>query len=247
MTSQWKYAAAGGLGGAALALILVVLVSAFGLLPMNGKSIHDYLLANPQVMVEMMAKLQAQDAADQLHEKQVAIDKVGTKAFLNPRVAFVTGPANAKTTVVEVFDYNCPYCRASIPAVQKFYQAHKNDTRFAFIEYPFKGPESVTASRAAIAVAHTQPSKYMAFHFLLMNEKFVTSDDIVYADAKKVGLDVDKLKADMNDSSVDLQIAAAHTLAQAAKIDSTPTFILNGKVREGTIDEKTLKAMTSPS
>jgi protein-disulfide isomerase len=148
---------------------------------------------------------------------------------------------------VEVFDYNCPYCRASIPAVQKFYQAHKNDTRFAFIEYPFKGPESVTASRAAIAVAHTQPSKYMAFHFLLMNEKFVTSDDIVYADAKKVGLDVDKLKADMNDSSVDLQIAAAHTLAQAAKIDSTPTFILNGKVREGTIDEKTLKAMTSPS
>ena len=57
-----------------------------------------------------------------------------------PRVAFVTGPADAKNTLVEFYDYDCPYCRASLPAVKKFYDAHKDDTRFSFIEFPIKQP-----------------------------------------------------------------------------------------------------------
>ena len=66
--------------------------------------------------------------------------KIGQDALFNPAVAFVTGPANAKTTLVEFYDYDCPYCRASLPAVKKFYEAHKNDTRFSFIEFPIKRP-----------------------------------------------------------------------------------------------------------
>ena len=82
-----------------------------------------------------------------------------------PRIAFVTGPADAKKTLVEFYDYDCPYCRASLPAVKKFYDAHKNDTRFSFIEFPIKqlhGESAVLAARASLA-ARRQPDNYMDF------------------------------------------------------------------------------------
>ena len=99
--------------------------------------------------------------------------KIGHAAFFDPAIAFVTGPADAKKTLVEFYDYDCPYCRASLPAVKKFYDAHKNDTRFSFIEFPIKslhGQSAVLAAKASLA-ARRQPDNYMAFHFALMGEE----------------------------------------------------------------------------
>jgi protein-disulfide isomerase len=130
--------------------------------------------------------------------------------------------------------------------VKKFIAAHKNDARIAFIEFPIKGPQSTIASRAALA-ARNQPDKYLAFHFLLMGEKDLVTEDIVYADAQKAGLDVSKLRGDMQDRSVDAAIAGAHSLAAAANVDGTPAFIVNGNVREGAIDDAALRQMMKPS
>ena len=174
--------------------------------------------------------------------REAAVAKVGLKAFFDPKIAFITGPANAKTTLAEFFDYNCPYCRASVPALKKFYEAHKNDTRFAFVEFPIKGENSELAARAAIA-ARKQPDKYLAFHFLLMDEHDAVTPDIVFADAKKAGLDLGKLSADMKNPEVDKTIKAAHALAEKTGINATPTFILNGRVRPGAIDDKMLTQM----
>ena len=153
------------------------------------------------------------------------------------------GPADAKTTLVEFFDYNCPYCRASVPAMKKFYEAHKKDTRFAFIEFPIKGENSEFASRAAIAARKQGGDKYLAFHFLMMDEHEMVTPDVVFADARKAGLDLGKLSADMKDPAVDKAIKAAHALAEKTGINATPTFILNGRVRPGAIDDKMLTQM----
>jgi protein-disulfide isomerase len=202
---------------------------------------HAYLLAHPDVIVEMTNKLQAQQDAQDDNTRQRAVNKVGLKAYFDPRVAFVTGPANAKTTVVEFYDYNCPYCRASVPAMRKFYQMHK-DVRFAFIEFPIKGPQSTAAARAAMA-ARKQPDKYVAFHFALMSQDGLVDQNAVFSIAKKTGLDVTKLKTDMASPSVDYALAAAHTLAQASGIDGTPAFIVNGKIREGAVTDDDLAQM----
>ncbi|MGH6871203.1 MAG: thioredoxin domain-containing protein [Rhizomicrobium sp.] len=240
--NNWKQAVAGAFGGAALALVLVFAAARGGMVPASGSAIHDYLLAHPDILIDMTNKLQADQEEATNRDRQTAVTKIGTKAYFDPRLAFITGPANAKTTMVEFFDYNCPYCRGSLPTVKKYYEAHKNDTRFAFIEFPIKGPASDVAARAAIA-ARRQPDKYLAFHFLLMSEENLVDEDLLFADAQKAGLDLDKLKADMNDSSVNLAVAAAHTLAVASKIDGTPAFIINGKVHEGLLEQKTLDKM----
>ncbi len=243
--TNWQSAVIGGCAGAALSLVCIVGAHALGLLPparVSDDSMHAYLMSHPDVLVEMSNKLQAQQDESDDAVRQKAVDKLGLKAFFDPRVAFVTGPANARTTVVEFFDYNCPYCRASLPAVKKFYQTHR-DARFAFIEFPIKGPKSVVASRAALA-ARNQPDKYVAFHFALMGEENVVDEQTVFADAQKAGLDIAKLKADMAASNIDLSLAASHTLAEAAHIDGTPAFIVDGKMREGAMDDATFAQMT---
>jgi protein-disulfide isomerase len=243
MNGQWKTALAGAFGGAVIALAVVFGAAALGVFPGAGdKAMHAYLEKHPEVLADMTANLQTMQDSQDNNARQTAVNKLRIKPFFNKQVAFVTGPQNAKTTLVEFFDYNCPYCRASVPAMKKFYDAHKNDTRFAFIEFPIKGPQSTVAARAAIA-ARNQPDKYLAFHFALMSEQYVTDDNMIYADAAKAGLDVPKLKADMQKSDVDLAIAAAKTLADAAKIDGTPAFIVNGKMREGAVDDTILKEM----
>jgi len=204
--------------------------------------VHAYLIANPGVLVEMSNKLQEQQDAEQDNARQVAVDKLGIKAFFDPRVAFVTGPANARTTVVEFFDYNCPYCRASLPATKRFYNAHRN-AQFAFIEFPIKGRLSTVAARAAVA-ARQQPKKYVAFHFALMSQEGTVDENTVYSVAQKTGLDVTRLKADMASASVDRILAAARTLAQAADIDGTPAFIVDGKIREGAMRDEIFAEMT---
>jgi protein-disulfide isomerase len=244
MADNFKVAALGALGGAAISLAVVFGVAVSGKFPANeDRRIHDYLLSHPEILNDMSEKLQAEADDQGDHARQVAIDKAGLSAFFDPKVAFIAGPKSAKATFVEFFDYNCPYCRASVPAVQKFYNAHRNDVRFAFIEFPIKGAQSTFAARAAMA-ARKQPDKYLPFHFALMTEDGPVDANLVIADAKKVGIDVTKLEADMQAPDIAAAIAASLGLAHRVHVDGTPEFIVNGKSREGAVDDDLLTQMS---
>jgi len=248
MTDSWKNAAIGGAAGACVALVFAFAAANMGWPPFiaaNANAVHAYLVSHPEVLVEMTNKLQAKQDEDQDSSRQAAVNKLGLKTFFDPKVAFVTGPANAKTTVVEFFDYNCPYCRASVPTLKKFFVSHK-DARFAFIEFPIKGPGSTIAARAAMA-ARKQPDKYVAFHFALMSQDGPVDEKTLYDVARQNGLDVDKLRADMKSRDIDRSLAEAKTLANAANIDGTPAFIVNGRIREGAITDVVLAQMTKAS
>jgi protein-disulfide isomerase len=251
MNGQAKVAAVGILGGAALALVLVFLASGSGLLPqrLDGNQVRSYLLSHPQLLVDMEQSLEDQQADTAVRAQQAAVRAIGQKAFFDPRIAFVAGSANAKQTFVEFYDYDCPFCRASLPAVKKFYEAHRNDVRFSFIELPLPqqhGPGAVLAAKASLA-ARKQPSKFVAFHFALMGEDDAITEEIIYNDAAKCGLDVTRLKADMADPALDEVIDIAHKLALKAKIDGTPTFILNGHFRPGAVKDKDLQDLLKGS
>ncbi len=253
MPSEWKMSALSALGGAAIAVVVIYGAAVTGHFPQdvarNDKHIHDYLMAHPQLFAAMAAKYQEQqdrqaDAAD--IERQAAIDKLGAKAFFNPDIAYVTGPANAKRTVVEFFDYNCAHCRNSVRSVLRYYNAHKDDTRFAFIEFPVFGKKSTFAARAALA-ARRQPDKYLPFHFAMMTEANAVDEELVFQDAARVGLDLNKLRTDMNDPAIEKTIAASLALATAARVDGTPEFIINGTSHESEVDDDLLKQMTAGS
>jgi protein-disulfide isomerase len=239
---------AGALGGALLAVVVIFAAAGSGMLPMpqgstlSDKAIHDYLMSHPGLVSEMTDKFQAQQQADSDKAAAAAMKKIGLAAFFDPKIAFVTGPAGAKKSVVEFYDYDCPYCRASLPAVEKFYQQHKNDTRFSFIEFPIPsqhGPGAVLAARASLA-ARNQPDKFVAFHFAMMSERAAIDDDTINADARKAGMDVARLRADMASPQIDKAINDSHDLTTKVGIDGTPTFIINGVMHAGAVDEAAL-------
>ncbi len=234
--------AAGAVGGALLAVAAVLVMANHGFLPINNAQMQAYLMQHAELAPAMLNRAQALADERQQAAQTAALDKIGQAAFFDPAVAFVTGPASAKSTLVEFYDYDCPYCRASLPAVKKFYEAHKNDTRFSFIEFPIKqlhGESAVLAARASLA-ARRQPAHYMDFHFALLGHEDQLSEDDIYAEATKAGMDVNKLKADMTDPGIEKTLQSSIDLAHKVGVDGTPTFIFNGKFRPGAVDGDTL-------
>ena len=233
---------AGALGGAALAVAIITVMASNGLMPINDRQMQTYLMTHPELAPAMMGRAQALDDQKQAAAQAAAMRKVGQAAFFDPAVAFVTGPADAKTSLVEFYDYDCPFCRASLPAVKKFYDAHKSDTRFSFIEFPIAdlhGPSALLAGRASLA-ARRQPEHYMDFHFTLLGEEGQVTEQMIYADAAKAGMDVNRLKADMADPTIEKALQSSIALAHKVGVDGTPTFVLNGKFRPGALDDDTL-------
>ena len=235
---------AGAIGGAALAVALVFALAANGFLPINDRQMQVYLMQHPELAMAMMGRAQQLDDAKAQAKQQAAVDKAGQAALFDPKLAFVTGPANAKKTLVEFFDYDCPFCRASLPALHKYYDAHKGDTRFSFIEFPIAslhGPGAVAASLASLA-ARRQPEHFLDFHFLLMGEEDSLTPDMIYADAAKAGLDVTRLKADMNDPAIQKTLDQSLAFAKSLGVNATPTFVFNGTLKSGAVDDESLKA-----
>ena len=211
-------------------------------MPINDRRMQTYLMRHPDLAMAMMGRAQQMEDAKSQLKQQAAIDKAGRRPSSIPKLAFVTGPENAKTTVVEFFDYDCPYCRASLPALHKYYDAHKADTRFAFIEFPIAalhGQGAVVASLASLA-ARRQPEHFLDFHFRLLGEDDSLTEEIIFADAAKAGLDVNRLKADMNDPAVQKTLNDSLAFAKQVGVNATPTFIFNGTLHSGAVDDDTL-------
>lgn len=238
---QLKIAALGALGGAVLSVMVVFASAALGAFPLNGEQVKSYLMAHPSIVLDMMTKVQVQQAADADRAQNDIVAKLGEKALFDPKVAYVTGPADAKNTLVEFFDYNCVHCRNSLAAMKKYYAEHRRDTRFAFVDFPIFGNMSDASARAAIA-ARKQGDKYVMFSFALMDTKgAITSTDQILAAAKAAGLDIPKLIADMKDPQTDKTMAAAHLLAKRLKIDGTPSFVGNGRFHAGELTYEELR------
>ena len=204
--------------------------------------VHDYLLAHPDILGEMSTRLEVQQQANAEHDRNAALSSIGSAALLDPKVAYVAGPANAKVTVAEFFDYRCPHCKASLAAMQHLLSAGKN-VRVAFVERPILTPDSLWAAQGAVA-ARRQGDKYVPFHFALMATTGELTKDRILEVAKTVGLDTARLEKDMADPAVLESIKQSNGLADRLHFDGTPTFVINDRIIVGELTDAQLKALT---
>lgn len=205
--------------------------------------IRDYLLAHPDIIVEMSNRLDKQQAANDDKRRTDALFDVGTKALIDPKVAYVEGPENAKVTVAEFFDYRCPHCKVSLPAMKQLAEKNK-DVRIAYIERPILTPDSVMAARAAVA-SRRQPGKYVPFHYALMNTSGELPKERILDIAKGVGINVARLEKDMEDPAVIEQVNQSNALADTLHFNGTPTFVINDKIYVGELTTEELQRLVS--
>ncbi len=203
--------------------------------------VRDYLLKNPEVIVEALQAFEAQQKADQA-SSQSNVVRQRQAELLQDREAPTAGPANADVTIVEFFDYRCPYCKqVAAPLTQLV----RNDAklRIVYKELPILGPDSVVASRAALA-AHLQGA-YHKFHGALMTRRGTLDEATILAMAKESGLDAVRLKTDMDRPEITAQIERNRALARDLGIRGTPAFIIGDRVIPGAVDLDTLRNLVA--
>jgi len=203
--------------------------------------IHDYLLHNPDILIEALRgaedKLNREadaNASKVLIERRSEIfDDPGTPVGGNPR---------GDVTIVEFFDYRCPYCKQVLPSLQALLKEdHK--LRFLYKEMPVLGPQSVVAAHAALAAQ--RQGKYEAFHTAMMATKGQITEETVYKVAASAGLDIDRLKQDMSAPDIEQALKANLALANALNIHGTPGFIIGNHIVPGAVELDTLKSMVA--
>ncbi len=204
-----------------------------------GAKVRAYLLAHPEVIVEAIQLLQAREQAAEAENVKQTITARAEEIFRDP-ASPVGGNPSGDATLVEFFDYNCPYCRSVAPVVAELRRADPS-LRVVYKEFPILGPASEVAARAALA-AHRQ-GKYEAFHDALMQTKDKVTEDMVFEVAAASGLDMAQLKQDMADPAITKAIDSTRELAAALGINGTPGFIVGDQLIPGAVDRAALEGL----
>ena len=203
------------------------------------KLVHDYLVKHPEVLVEAANALHEQQDQAEAEDRRKALRENHAALFDDAETPVIGNP-KGDVTVVEFFDYACPYCKSVDGSLRALLKEDGN-IRLVLKEFPVLGPGSVVASEAALA-ARAQ-GKYEPFHDALLATRGQLSEEVVLNVARSVGLDVDRLKADMAKPDITSILKAAHELAESLAIRGTPAFVVGDEVYPGALDLPTLKRM----
>ena len=188
-----------------------------------------------------MQRLDERERAQQDADRRSAIVE-NRDALYGDANSHVAGNPHGDVTIVEFFDYRCPYCRRALEAVQTILVEDAN-VRIVLKEFPVLGPDSLVASRAAISAQRQDPEKYFAFHSALMSARGVLDKDAVLQIAAEIGLDSERLGAAMDSPEITTVIERNYALAGALGVDGTPTFIIGDVVVPGALDIDSLRAV----
>jgi protein-disulfide isomerase len=220
----------------AVACVSAVPVSAQSFSPKQKQEIdrliHDYLQQHPEAVAESLKAAQQKADADRAAQVQKAIIARRGELLHDPNSA-VGGNPNGDVTLVEFFDYRCPYCKAIEPSLEALIKEDHN-LRVVYKEFPILGPVSVFASRVAIAAR--KQGKYAAFHDRMMAVRGSIDDATVMTVAKESGLNLTKLKNDMASAETDAVIRRNYALADTLGIDATPALVIGSRLTMGAVD-----------
>jgi protein-disulfide isomerase len=203
------------------------------------QTIHDYILAHPEVLIESLQSAKRKQE-DQLAAATKSLIRSYKKELVDDPDTPILGNPNGDVTLVEFFDYRCPYCRQMDPLLQNLV---RDDPALRIVQkqYPILGPQSVFAARVALAA--NKQGKYRQFHDALMAKKPNLDEAGVFSAAETIGLDLARLKIDMASSEVDAEILKNARIAKELRLTGTPAFIVGSELIPGGTDLETLKAV----
>jgi len=234
------------LGGIAVALLLVVLLwptprpyDALADKARVSAAVSEALRSNPEMVVEALQSMQQrQGQMEQIRAREaIAANRMALEQDVNSHVG---GNPSGDVTLVEFYDYRCPYCRQAQATVNELLKSDLN-LRLVYKELPILGPESMIAARAAVAARSS--SFFPTFHEALMNAPSPITEAAVLKIAGSVGINVSALELEMRKPEVEQIIAANHTLAQEIGINGTPAFVIGDMLLPGVVELAELKQL----
>lgn len=200
--------------------------------------ITDYLVDNPEVIIRALEVLQERERIADAERARAALEESRASLERDPNSP-VAGNPDGDVTVVEFFDYRCPYCKRVTPTVTELLESDKN-VRLVYKEWPILGEDSEFAARAALAAR--EQGKYLEFHEKVMDQRQVTEQSVLAA-SKELGLDVEKLREDMKSPKVDAHLEETMRLAEVLGINGTPAFVIGNQLIPGVASLEQMQAI----
>ena len=145
---------------------------------------------------------------------------------------------NADITIYEFFDYNCGYCKTVVKTIMDVLSEDKK-INFVFVEFPILSKQSYIAAKAALA--SVKQNSYNNFHLSLMKLKGRVDEEKVFSTARKIGLDINKLKIDMNNPEIEQQLMKNREIAKSLNLNGTPAFVIGDIIYPGALNLNNLK------
>ncbi len=205
---------------AALTSVATVFAT-LALRPAAPADVRGYLMAHPEVIPEAMQAMESRGMA-----KAVGANR---GQIVTPVGDAVVGNPQGDVTVVEYFDYNCTYCRASLPTIAALVKADPK-VRVVFRELPILSRASYDAAKVSYAAA--LQGKFRRFHDALYAKGPVTAQTIA-ATAREAG--VDMAAAGRQAAAADAEIKRNFEVARALGMTGTPTWVIGDRVMSGAL------------
>jgi protein-disulfide isomerase len=196
---------------------------------------------NPEIVMEAIAILEQRQAEAQADAQSKVLSSQRNVLERDPNAPILGNP-DGDVTVVEFFDYNCPYCKRAMSEVKNLIDGDTG-VRLVFREWPILGEGSVFAAKAALAARNQ--GKYEEFHWAMMSAKGQAAEASVLRVAKEVGLDIDRLRRDMETPEVDEHIATSMRLTQSLGFNGTPSFVIGDALVPGFVEQSKLEEFVS--
>ena len=191
--------------------------------------VKNFLSKNPEFIKSTLDNYQFKLAKE---KKKGAINLL--KEIKNPGIF----QKNADITIFEFFDYNCGYCKSVTKMIMNLLSEDKK-INFVFVEFPILSQQSYKAALAALA--SKEQGLYNDFHLSLMNIRGRIDEDKIFETAKNIGLNIDKLKNDMLNPSIQNILDKNREVAKRLGLNGTPAFIIGDIIYPGAIKKSGLQ------
>ncbi|GIT88650.1 DsbA family protein [Roseobacter sp. OBYS 0001] len=195
---------------------------------------------NPEIVLEAVQIIEQREQARQTAAAASVLSE-NRDLLENDPNAPVLGNPDGDVTVVEFFDYNCPYCRRVKPHIEALLDEDPN-VRLVYREWPILGDGSVFAARAALAAR--EQGKYEEFHWALMGMQGRAEEASVIQVAQEIGLDIAQLRRDMQAPEIDAHIAASMEMSRQLGFNGTPSFVIGDALVPGVIEADQMIRLT---
>lgn len=222
----------------ALALVPVSSRAADALTPAQtdqvNKLIHDYFMNNPKALIDAIEHAEASMKQDERGQAKELLQSHREELEQDP-TSPVLGNAKGDVTIVEFFDYRCPYCKVTAPTLQTLISQDPK-VRVVMKEFPILGKESVFASRVALVAR--KHGKYAEFHQAMFALKTKVDDAQTLEVAKSIGLDPAEVKKEAEAADIDAILKHNYELAKALNVSGTPAFVIGDTLLPGAVELK---------
>jgi protein-disulfide isomerase len=212
----------GGIVGAALTALLLFFAMP-GLI--SSRIVREGLLADPDILTDTVSALRDAQYAPVLAANRAAIE--------TPFGSSWKGAGKPEVTLVEFFDYACPYCKASNPSVDRLLQEDKG-LRVVYRELPILGPDSLSAARLSLEASKL--GRFARFHDTLWAAGRPAPDTNAKA-ATAAGIP----PAARSDADIEAELNRNMKLAGELGATGTPLFVVGDRVMNGAVGYDMLK------